>query len=190
MTTRSTEKWRPVDGHTDYEVSNLGRVKSLPRIVRCGPEPGTRKIKGKILKSQTVHDTGYEQIELNGVRHSVHRIVASAWCDGYFDGAVVDHINRNRSDNRAENLEWVTTKENIARSTASEARIWLGKRSADHPTSKAVISTCISTGEETYWPSAMDAVRDGFDSGCISRTCRGLARSHAGYFWRYAEVAE
>jgi len=184
------EIWKQVDGHPDYEVSNLGRVRSLERVVRCGPPPGTRRIAAQILKPQVVKSTGYLQVELNRKRHSVHRLVATAWCQNWFKGAVVDHLNGNRADNRASNLEWVTMKENIRRGTASEARIWKGKMSARHPTSKAVISTCIHTGQETFWHSAMDAVRAGFRSDCISRACRGIISGHGGRRWRFAEYGD
>jgi len=184
------EIWKGVKGHPHYEVSNLGRVRSVERTVRSGPPPGMRRIAGTVLKPQKVKNTGYFQVDLNGARHSLHRLVALAWCDGWFEGAVVDHVNGDRTDNRACNLEWVTVAENIRRGTASKAQIWKGKMSAEHPTAKAVISTCITTGEQRLWPSAMDAVRAGFRSDGISRACRGLAASHAGHFWRFAEYGD
>lgn len=43
----------------------------------------------------------------------LHRLVADAWCDGYFDGAQVDHIDTNKENNHYTNLRWVTAKENM-----------------------------------------------------------------------------
>lgn len=73
--------------------------------------------KGRVLKQ--VYHNGYRRVSFtNGERStkryfSVHRLVAFAFVPGYFDGAQVNHINEIRHDNRAENLEWVTPKQNI-----------------------------------------------------------------------------
>lgn len=50
--------------------------------------------------------------------------VAHAWVDGYFDGAEVNHINFDRTDYRAENLEWVTHAENIKYSVEKNSDVW------------------------------------------------------------------
>ena len=89
-----------------YQVSNLGNVKSLNY---------NRSKKEKILK-KTKNKYGYSIITLYKNREykkfKEHRLVAHMFCDGYFDGAEVDHINTIRDDNRADNLRWVTSKEN------------------------------------------------------------------------------
>ena len=62
---------------------------------------------------------GYAEVQIreNRVlhRHRVHRLVAAAFVRGRFDGAHVDHLDCNKLNNRAENLEWVTTSENTKR---------------------------------------------------------------------------
>lgn len=50
---------------------------------------------------------------------TVHRLVGKAFVDGYFDGASIDHIDCNKKNNRADNLEWVTLSENTRRQWAS-----------------------------------------------------------------------
>lgn len=172
-----TEDWKDVAGYEGaYQVSSNGRIRSL-----LGSRP-------RIMTPFTAHTTGYLQIDLRKTRHSVHRLVAIAWCGGHFDGAHVDHVNGIRDDNRAENLEWVTPSENVRRGYKN-GRIspTLGKFSGEHNASKPVIATCIETGEETYFASAMDAVRQGFDSSAISRCCHGQNRFHNGHYWRFGD---
>lgn len=180
-----SEMWRDIPGQPGYQASTLGNIRGVPRKVRC--KGGFRSVKGRTLKAFPSSSTGYLQVALFKVRLSVHRMVALAWCDGYFDGAVVDHLNDNRQDNRAENLEWVTYSDNTRRSfERGRVSPSLGQFSADHPTSKAVIATNIQTGEQRTFAAAMDAVRTGFDSSSISRCCHGQSKSHKGYAWRFA----
>ena len=86
-----------------YQISNMGNIKKI-------------KNKEKLLKPQN-NGKGYIQIYLsnkNGYSRyfKVHRLVAHMFVDGYFNGAEVDHINTIKTDNRAENLRWVTRIEN------------------------------------------------------------------------------
>lgn len=180
------EKWRAVVEDPNYEVSDLGNFRSKTRRVAC--KNGSRTVRGRSIKPFLVKSTGYLQVSLSGgKRYSAHRLVAMAWRQNFFEGAWVDHLNGDRQDNRASNLEWVTPGENTKRSY-NNGRVgpWAGKRSRDHNAAKSVISKCLTTGEETYWPAAMDAVRAGFDSSAISRCANGEYKSHRGFEWRFA----
>lgn len=169
----TTETWAGIEGFPLYQISNMGRVKSLKRDI--------------ILSTFLAKRTGYLQVELNGIRMSVHRLVGMAFCPGYFEGAWIDHLNAVRTDNRASNLEWVTPGENSLRSFRMGRKpTYLGKFSAEHATSKPVIATNMETGEETRFECGMDAVRQGYQSSCITRSCRGEAAYHKGHYWRYA----
>lgn len=100
------EIWLPIKDFPNYQVSNLGRIKSL-------------SFKGhkreQIIKPRNDKD-GYSLITLtkDGKQYTfkVHRIVAQAFIENPFNKPCVDHINTVRNDNRAENLRWVTVKEN------------------------------------------------------------------------------
>lgn len=112
-----TEIWKPVIGYEElYEVSNLGRVRSLDRVVDRGYY-GLHLHKGKLL-SPTNNGTGYLIVGLNGndrkrKNHYIHRLVADAFIPNNENKEQVNHIDRNRANNRADNLEWVTRSENI-----------------------------------------------------------------------------
>ena len=56
---------------------------------------------------------GYKSVTIDDKKHYVHRIVAMIFCDDYFDGAVVDHIDKNPDNNHYKNLRWVTPSENV-----------------------------------------------------------------------------
>lgn len=104
------EIWKPIKDYVGlYEVSNLGNVRSLPKM--CG----FRKDKGRIVKPFT-NNNGYKLVSLSKdkkMKHfQVHRLVANEFIDNPDNKQQVDHINRNRSDNRVENLRWVSASEN------------------------------------------------------------------------------
>lgn len=86
--------------HNDYSVDDCGNVYN----------PKGRKMKPFLHKKG-----GYLQIDLgwkNRRRVFIHRLVAENFVSGYFEGAVIDHIDRDKYNNNASNLRWVTVKEN------------------------------------------------------------------------------
>jgi len=106
----SPEEWRPVVGFEGfYEVSDLGRVRRIaPRKTRDRPT-GTLK--------QSIRSSGYFRVLLyrnKEYRNAlVHRIVASAFWGPTKPGQWTNHLNGNKLDNRAVNLEWCTPSENL-----------------------------------------------------------------------------
>lgn len=110
------EIWKDVQGFEGlYQVSNMGRVRSLDRWCR-GEHPYL--IKGKMLKPSLNKEKGYLRVSLSdGHRNYKHiemqRLVALHFVPGYKEGLVVNHINEIKTDNRAENLEWCTYQYNL-----------------------------------------------------------------------------
>jgi hypothetical protein len=106
------ERWLPIAGYEGlYEVSDMGNVRSIPR-------PSTA---GGLLK-QTHSHGGYMKVCLSKGNHvrtcAVHRLVASAFVDNPNHKPEVNHLNGDKSDNRAANLDWCTRSENEAHAFA------------------------------------------------------------------------
>lgn len=109
-----TEEWRDIAGYEGcYQVSNLGRVKSLARQIIIN-DCVTNK-KERILKRR-IHHSGYVHTGLskNGIerRCVVHRLVLESFLGKCPDNMECNHKNGIRSDNRLSNLEWVTKSQN------------------------------------------------------------------------------
>lgn len=104
-----------------YKVSNLGRIKSVDRVVT--KSSGQLQNRYSKLKKQTPDKDGYMVVSLNkngeSKKYKVHSIVAHAFVDGWFQGAEVDHIDNNRSNNKASNLRWITHADNVQKSINS-----------------------------------------------------------------------
>jgi 5,10-methylenetetrahydrofolate reductase len=133
------ETWKPIKGYEDYyEVSSLGRFRSLPKIV--GGRWGKCQYKGKVIQTIENPAHGYGQVSLVGAdgkrTHRAHRIVAEAFIENPDDKPYVNHIDCDKMNNRVENLEWVTAKEN----TAHLQRLGRGNPSRGEDSPSAILS--------------------------------------------------
>ena len=208
----STEEWRDIyyfdkikdewiDFRGIYQVSNLGRVKSL----------GNDKTRKERILKVTPDKGGYLQVFLykNGKRKTfkVHRLVATMFIPNPENKTFIDHINTIRDDNRVENLRWVTQKENnnnpLTLEKMSEAmkgkykgenNPMYGRTGEKHPNSKKVI--CVTTGQ--IYDSSHEASRQtGVAYQSISACCKGKQKSAGKHpvtgeklVWRYYEKEE
>lgn len=105
-------RWLPVAGYEgDYEVSDVGQVRSLPRE-RIGRWGVVRRVPGKILKG--IKTGPYRRVGLRKEGATrllrVHRLVARAFVEGI--GPVVRHLDGDSLNNCSENLAWGTQREN------------------------------------------------------------------------------
>ena len=106
------EVWKPIEGYEGlYEISNLGRVRSL----ELRNSSGARK--RILMLKPTDNGHGYKIVgmRVNGKRrnHYVHRLVAEAFVPNPNNLPVVDHIDHDRSNNQASNLRWMTQGDNV-----------------------------------------------------------------------------
>lgn len=107
------ELWKPVTGcEGRYEVSNLGRVRSLDRYVRTAFNP--RLTRGRVLRGFAGDRRHYPNVVIEGKSILVHRAVLEAFVGPCPDGMECRHLNGDRRDNRLGNLAWGTRQENMA----------------------------------------------------------------------------
>ena len=108
------EIWKDIKNYKGiYQVSNLGRIRSLKRTIRGNNNPYIKN--GRVLKTWNFNGYLCANLCLNGANNKVkvHRIVAEAFIENPENKKEVNHINGIRTDNRVENLEWCSHKENI-----------------------------------------------------------------------------
>ena len=129
------EIWKDIKGYEgQYQVSNLGRVKSLPRttpyINKAGYE--SSQFREGQLKKEIDNGRGYKTVDLykdnKGKRLYIHRLVVEAFVGDIPPGMAVNHIDFNKANNALDNLEIVTYSENNNHS--AKAGRYDGKRGA------------------------------------------------------------
>lgn len=169
-----TEIWKTIKDYPNYQVSNLGRVKSL----NYGKE--------KILKNNKDKDS-YFQIALSKEGKvkvfKVHRLVASAFLPNPDNLPQVNHKDENKTNNCVDNLEWCTGRYNNNYGTHNE-RMAKAK-------SLSILQFTKQGEFVKKWSSAMQVERElKFYQGNISKCCKGKYKSVYGFIWRYEEINE
>lgn len=181
------EVWKDILGYEGlYQVSNMGRVRSLDREVADGS--GVRIANGKVLKSEMLQND-YLRVGLHkdGKRKwfLVHRLVYAAFNGEIPDGLQVNHIDEDKTNNRLENLNLMTPKQNTNFGTRNQR---VAKANINHPSmSKPVVAFNEDNEIVFEFASTKEAARNGFNSGDLASCCRGERRAHRGYRWRYKE---
>lgn len=170
-----TEIWKPVAGYEElYEVSSLGRVKSLAN---------NKSRKEKILKPY--NDDGYLQVQLyrDGKRKffKVHRLVAAAFIPNPLGLPEVNHKDENPSNNVVENIEWCDRSYNVNYGTRTER------------TSKPVEASKYEDFREIClrFSSIMESYRNGYNQSAVSACCRGCFNyegnnKYKNLYWRFS----
>ena len=160
------EEWRDVVGYEGlYQVSDQGRVKSF------------KWNKERFLKPSMDKD-GYLLVTLcTGGKPKtlkVHRLVCEAFHENPDNKPQVNHINEDKTDNRACNLEWCTCKQNVNHGSRNER------------VSKPVGQYSLDGKLIKLWPSTMEAERQaGFNHGNISQVANGKYKQAYGCIWKY-----
>lgn len=173
------EEWKPICGYEGlYEVSSLGRVKSLrdnngnPRekILKFGKKPN-----------------GYLQCELykngKGKNFIIHRLVATAFIQNPNNYQTVNHIDENKENNCVNNLEWMDMKQQINHGTCIQRRV--EKQKNDPKKSKQVYQYSKNGELIKIWQSVNECGRNGYLNSNVSNCCLGKQKSHKGYIWSY-----
>jgi len=170
------ERWKWVVGYEGlYEVSDLGRVRSVDRVVR-GKYGGPRNLVGKVMRLTPITKCGYPSVRLSkeGVVTTVlaHRLAAVAWIGPCPDDQQVRHGPNGVADNSISNLSYGTRSENE-----------LDCRRDGTDGGRRVVR---SDGVE--FVNMHEAAEE---SGChasgICLVCKGKAKTAGGYGWKYCD---
>ena len=169
-----------------YQVSNLGRVKSLNRT-STHPKGYIAHYKEKILK-QSFERNGYVRVGLSRdgkvKLYYVHVLVAQAFIANPDNLPEVNHKDENKLNNKASNLEWCTHEYNSKHGTRAKR---ISKANTNNmKTSKQVL--CVETG--VIYESVHEAGRQmNLDFSEIARVCRGYRnrKTAGGYHWKYKD---
>lgn len=178
------EVWKDIEGYEGYyQISNLGRYRSLDRYVNVG-NGGRRLVKGKMLVP-VVCTNGYIEANLNKKQERkvflMHRLVAKHFIDNPNNYPEVNHKDENPRNNCVDNLEWCTSKYNANYGTRN-------KRSRDNGPLVSVDQYELDGTFVRNWESASDAARFyRIRIENITRVCKGRRKTTAGYLWRFTE---
>jgi len=169
------EIWKPIKGFEGYyEISNMGRVKSLERMVPSGILGFHRKQNEIILKAaQDGYGYLFVCLHKNNLKKykKIHQLIASAFVTGEKKGLQVNHKNGIRTDNSPENLEWITPKEN----TWHAIMILGKKRSKENHWKHKITATQVEEMRELYKTGKYSQIelakRYGIHRGQLSKIC-------------------
>ena len=190
------EEWRDIVGYEGlYQVSSLGRVKSLPRSIMY--KDGREYVyPSKVLKNLKI-STGYRSVTLYGAngkkQYYVHRLVAETFIPNPQNLGDVNHKDGCKTNNILFNLEWCNRSDNQKHAYKNGLN-WVHMDEAIKERSRPVIQYAPSGEVVAEYASASKAAKaSGYNQGQISKYCRGENKKHStykGYIWRYKEDAE
>lgn len=186
------EIWKNIKGYeSKYQISNLGRVRSLDRTVVRTDGKTIRK-KGIILNNRVTRD-GYLSVVLYDDSFKtnskyVHRLVAQAFLSDT-NKPEVNHKDGDKTNNNINNLEWCTRKENIKHADTTGLRVFSDeskekmrkaqtgmKRNPDSYINRSKKVICLTT-KEVFQSLTQASIKYNLKKTNISACCRGKAKS-------------
>lgn len=188
------EIWKDIEGYEGlYQVSNLGRVKALPKYSFNGKVYFL--MNERILKHIVTHNYHYVSLykDKKGTRFAVHRLVASAFIPNPKNKPDVDHINTIKSDNKVENLRWATRKENnlnpLTQKRNSDAhKGYIRPKGKDDKRANIILQYTSNGDFVKKWYGSHEIERElGYDNGYIIKCCKGYIKRAYGYVWKYGK---
>lgn len=187
--TLCSEEWKDITGYEGYYmVSNLGRVKSCDRYLRAVYDSKQLK-RGQILKPHLMPN-GYYTVWLNrdGKRRGayIHRLVAAAFIPNPSSLDEINHIDEDKGNNRADNLEWCSHRYNINYGGARER---IGRTHHLRGYGSIPVAQCDRDGKviQTFRSAADACAATGIDSSSISKVCYGKPKfkTAGGFIWKH-----
>lgn len=176
------EIWKDIVGYEGYyQVSNLGRIRSLDVYVKHNTAGGKQFRKGCVLK-QCTDNFGYKMVNLSKdsktKQYRIHRLVAQAFIPNPNNYNIVNHKDEIPSNNEVSNLEWCTQKYNTNYGTAQQRRA--------KKLSRPVLQFTKLSEFVAEYPSAREAeIQTGINVSNISECCNGKRNYAGGYIWQY-----
>lgn len=190
------EVWKPVVGYEElYEVSNVGRIKSIGiRPTEQTPLWQIKLLKKSKINSQSLNKWGYLGVSLykNGLckRFQVHRLVAMAFIPNPENKPQVNHVNGVKTDNVLDNLEWNTHSENLKHAfrigLKKPTLTGLGRRNNLHYKSTPILQKTLEGVIVREFPSISEAHRYFGKQTNIPAALSGKQTQSCGYKWEYA----
>lgn len=178
------EIWKDIEGYEGlYQISNMGRVKSLPKLKKT---PTTTFMTKEYIKSFS-DCNGYLRVSLtkNGInKHCfVHCLVAKAFL-GNANGLTVNHKDENKKNNRVKNLEYLSIGENIRYGTGIQRS---AKNRTDNPLTGTAVNqyTLDGTFVKRYISINQAKRENNFHKENISLCCCHKRNPSNGFIWRY-----
>lgn len=181
------EKWKDIIGYEGlYQVSNYGNIKSLS----FGPKNININRPERLLHI-SYSSIGYAHVQLykNGKAKTmnVHRLVATAFVDNPFNKPEINHIDANRSNNHADNLEWVTHSENLRHAVKLGNRIppsVKNNKKGKSISSLHILQYSLNGTFIKEWNCISDiSFSTGIPYSGINSCVNGLNKSSGGYMW-------
>lgn len=186
------EAWKAVNDEgfeNMYEVSNLGRIRSVDRVIDS--KRGPLNYKGKLISTPPNTD-GYPSFNFckAGKKKSarVHQVVAKAFIPNPENYPEVNHIDEVKSNNNVDNLEWCTRLYNMNYGTGLKRMKEHPNQIERHENSKVpIIGVRISDKKVIRFESIAEADRHGFKRRNLWSAINGYDKSHNGYVWCYED---
>lgn len=159
-------EWRDIPGYKNYQARKDGTIRTI-----------NYEHKGIIRElKQSYNEKGYLYVNINGKPKRVHRLIAKTFLKDYDDGLEVNHKNGIKSDNRIENLEMVTSRQNSWHRHYILKKCIIPVRQIDKITNQVIkVYSSISEAER----------QTRINHTCIINVCKGKQQTAGKYKWEY-----